>query len=163
MRGYGQSDCPPNIQDYTRFQFVGDVVALVHALGYEQAVIAGHDLGAQVAHNAAILRPDMFRAMILLSVPYGVRAEAAVKPIEGMGRRAPADQQFYQTYLQTPGMAGKEFDAETKRTLRMFLYSFSGSASFPSDRYSAARLFKIVAVSLSSSPPSFSFMLRDRR
>ena len=41
MRGYGQTDAPPNIQDYTQFQFVGDVVALVHTLGYEQAVIAG--------------------------------------------------------------------------------------------------------------------------
>jgi pimeloyl-ACP methyl ester carboxylesterase len=61
MRGYGQTDAPPNIQDYTQFQFVGDVVALVHTLGYEQAVIAGHDLGAMVAHNAAVLRPDMFR------------------------------------------------------------------------------------------------------
>jgi pimeloyl-ACP methyl ester carboxylesterase len=92
MRGYGQTDAPPNIQDYTQFQFVGDVVGLVHTLGYEQAVIAGHDLGAQVAHNAAILRPDMFRAVILLSVPYGVRTESAVKPTEAMRRRAPAEQ-----------------------------------------------------------------------
>jgi pimeloyl-ACP methyl ester carboxylesterase len=57
----------------TQFQFVGDVVGLVHALGCERAVIAGHDLGAMVAHNAAISRPDMFRAVILLSVPYGMR------------------------------------------------------------------------------------------
>ena len=60
MRGYGQTDAPPDIQDYTQFQFVGDVVGLVDALGREEAVIAGHDLGAMVAHNAAILRPDMF-------------------------------------------------------------------------------------------------------
>jgi pimeloyl-ACP methyl ester carboxylesterase len=80
MRGYGQTDAPPNIQDYTHLQLAGDVVGLVHALGCEQAVIAGHDLGAMVAHNAAILRPDMFRAVILLSVPYGARTEGAVKP-----------------------------------------------------------------------------------
>ncbi|MGA8212538.1 MAG: alpha/beta fold hydrolase [Candidatus Sulfotelmatobacter sp.] len=78
MRGYGQTDAPANIQDYTQPQLVGDVVGLVHALGYEQAVIAGHDLGAMVAHNAAILRPDMFRAVILFSVPYGARTEGAV-------------------------------------------------------------------------------------
>jgi pimeloyl-ACP methyl ester carboxylesterase len=57
MRGYGQTDAPPNIQDYTQLQLVGDVVGLVHTLGYEQAVIAGHDLGAMVAHNAAIRGP----------------------------------------------------------------------------------------------------------
>jgi len=107
MRGYGQTDAPPEVQDYTQFQFVGDVVGLVHALGCEQAVIAGHDLGAMVAHNAAILRPDMFRAVILLSVPYGMRTESAVKPTEAMRRRAPAEQQFYQTYFQMPGVAEK--------------------------------------------------------
>jgi pimeloyl-ACP methyl ester carboxylesterase len=127
MRGYGQTDAPPNIQDYTQLQLVGDVVGLVYALGYEQAVIAGHDLGAMVAHNAAILRPDLFRAVILLSVPYGARTEGAVKPTEGMRRRAPAEQQFYQTYFQTQGVAEKEFDADPKRTLHMFLYSLSGS------------------------------------
>ena len=92
MRGYGQTDAPPSIHDYTHFQFVSDVVGLVHTLGYELAVIAGHDLGAMVAHNAAILRPDMFRAVILLSVPYGVRTEGAVKPTEAMRRRIPAGQ-----------------------------------------------------------------------
>ncbi len=127
LRGYGQTDAPQNLQDYTQFQFVGDVVGLVRTLGYEQAVIAGHDLGAMVAHNAAILRPDMFRAVILLSVPYGARTEGAVKPTEAMRRRAPEGQQFYQTYFQTPGIAEKEFDADPKRTLRMFLYSLSGS------------------------------------
>ena len=72
------------------------MVGLVHALGCEQAVIAGYDLGAMVAHNAAILRPDMFRAVILLSVQYGMRTEGAVKPTEAMRKRAPAEQQFYQ-------------------------------------------------------------------
>jgi len=127
MRGYGQTDAPPDIQDYTQFQLVGDVVGLVRTLGYEQAVIAGHDLGAMVAHNAAILRPDMFRAVILLSVPYGARTDGAVKPTEAMRRRVPAEQQFYQTYFQMPGVAEKEFNADPKRTLRMFLYSLSGS------------------------------------
>jgi pimeloyl-ACP methyl ester carboxylesterase len=127
MRGYGQTDAPLNIQDYTQLQFVGDMVGLVRALGYEQAVIAGHDWGAPVAYNAANLRPDMFRAVILLSVPYGVRAEGGVKPTEGMRSRAPAGQQFYQTYFQTPGVAEKEFEVDPKRTLRMLLYSLSGS------------------------------------
>jgi pimeloyl-ACP methyl ester carboxylesterase len=127
MRGYGQTDAPPNIEDYTQLQLVGDVVGLVLAIGYEQAVIAGHDLGAMVAHNAAILRPDLFRAAILLSVPYGARTEGAVKPTEAMRRRAPAEEQFYQTYFQTPGVAEKEFDTDPKRTLRMLLYSLSGS------------------------------------
>jgi pimeloyl-ACP methyl ester carboxylesterase len=127
MRGYGQTDVPPNISDYTQLQFAGDMVGLVHALGYEQAVIAGHDWGSGVASSAANLRPDVFRAVILLSVPFGTRGEGGVAPIESMRNRAPAGQQFYQTYFQTPGVAEKEFDADPKRTLRMLLYSTSGS------------------------------------
>jgi len=127
MRGYGQTDAPPNLQDYTQLQFVADMVGLVHALGYEQAVIAGHDWGAPVAYNAANMRPDMFRAVILLSVPFSVRGEGGVRPTEGMKSRVPVGQQFYQTYFQTPGVAEKEFEADPKRTLRMLLYSASGS------------------------------------
>jgi pimeloyl-ACP methyl ester carboxylesterase len=46
MRGYGQTDAPPNISDYTQLQIAGDLVGLVRALGCDQAVVAGHDWGA---------------------------------------------------------------------------------------------------------------------
>jgi pimeloyl-ACP methyl ester carboxylesterase len=127
MRGYGQTDAPPEIQGYTQSQLAGDMVGLVRALGYEQAVIAGHDWGSPVAYNSAILRPDIFRAVILLSVPYWSRGETGVRPTEGMRRRAPAGQQFYQMYFQTLGVGEKELEADPKRSLRSFLYSLSGS------------------------------------
>ncbi|MGD0437519.1 MAG: alpha/beta hydrolase [Bryobacteraceae bacterium] len=127
MRGYGQTDAPPNIEDYTLLQSVGDIVGVVHALGYEHAAIAGHDWGAPVAYNAANLRPDIFTAVVLLSVPFGVRGEGGVKPTESMQGRVPKGMQFYQTYFQTPGVAEKEFETDPKRTLRMLLYSLSGS------------------------------------
>jgi hypothetical protein len=41
-----------------------------------------------------------------------------------MRKRAPEGQRFYQTYFQMPGVAEKEFDADPKGTLRMFLYRF---------------------------------------
>jgi pimeloyl-ACP methyl ester carboxylesterase len=127
MRGYGQTDAPPNISDYTQLQIAGDLVGLVRALGYDQAVVAGHDWGTTAAYNAANLRPDVFRAVILLDVPYRVRGEGDVKPTEAMRLRAPAGQQFYQTYFQTPGVAEKEFESDPKRTFRMVFYSLSGS------------------------------------
>jgi pimeloyl-ACP methyl ester carboxylesterase len=133
MRGYGQTDAPLDIADYSQLQVVGDIVGLVHALGYEQAVIAGHDFGAVSAFNSANLRPDMFRAVVLLSVPYSVRAEGALKPSEFNRRRVPQGMQFYQTYYQEPGVAEKVLDADPKRTLRMWLYSSSGSTP-PEDK-----------------------------
>lgn len=127
MRGYGQTDAPPNIEDYSQTRIAGDIVGLVHALGYEQAVIAGHDWGASVAYNCASLRPDMFRAVVLLSVPYSVRGEGRTKPTEGLRKRVPPGKQFYMTYFQEPGVAEKVLGADPKRSLRMLLYSASGS------------------------------------
>ncbi len=126
MRGYGQTDAPREIAKYSQLEIVGDVVALVRALGYEQAAIVGHDWGASSAANCAILRPDMFRAVVQLSVPYSTRAESAIKPSEANLRRTPRGMQYYQTYYQEPGVAEKVLEADPKRTLRMWLYSSSG-------------------------------------
>ena len=68
MRGYGGSDRPHEIDQYTLLHLVGDMVGLVDALGEKSAVIAGHDWGAPVAWHAALLRPDRFPAVIGLSV-----------------------------------------------------------------------------------------------
>ena len=74
QRGYGQTDKPEAIEAYTQLHLVGDIVGLVEALGEEQAVVVGHDWGAPVAWNASVLRPDIFRAVIALSVPYNAKA-----------------------------------------------------------------------------------------
>src|SRR5207248_11575989 len=70
MRGYGRTDRPEALDQYTLFHLVGDMVGLLDALGAAQAVIAGHDWGAPVAWHAALMRPDRFRAVIGLSVPF---------------------------------------------------------------------------------------------
>ena len=70
VRGYGRSSAPAPIEEYRMLQHVGDNVALVQALGADTAVIVGHDWGAPIAWNSALLRPDVFRAVAGLSVPY---------------------------------------------------------------------------------------------
>jgi pimeloyl-ACP methyl ester carboxylesterase len=54
MRGYGQTERPDAIDQYTLFHLAGDIVGLVEALGEKEAVIAGHDWGAPVAWHAAL-------------------------------------------------------------------------------------------------------------
>ena len=128
MRGYGQTDAPPNIEDYSQLQMVGDMVGLIYALGEQEAIMIGHDWGAPVAYNTAILRPDLVRAVVLLSVPCGVKTEqGAVKPSEGTRRRMPPGMIFYQTYFQQPGVAEKDLEADVRKTMRSLLYSASGS------------------------------------
>jgi pimeloyl-ACP methyl ester carboxylesterase len=122
MRGYGQSDRPEAIDQYTLFHLVGDMVGLLDALGAEQAVIAGHDWGAPVAWHAALFRPDRFRAVIGLSVPYWPRTP--VMPTSAMPKRD--DALFYQLYFQTPGVAEAELERDVRATVLKTLFSGSG-------------------------------------
>ncbi len=112
MRGYGQSDRPEAIDQYTLLHLVGDIVGLIDALGVQQAVIAGHDWGAAVAWHAALLRPDRFRAVIALSLPYLQRSPVA--PTLVMPRRK--DAVFYLLYFQEPGVAEAELERDVRQT-----------------------------------------------
>src|SRR5215472_16530939 len=76
MRGYGQTQRLEEIDQYSLFHLVGDMVGLLDVLGAETAVIVGHDWGAPVAWHAALLRPDRFRGVIGLSVPFVTRRTA---------------------------------------------------------------------------------------
>jgi pimeloyl-ACP methyl ester carboxylesterase len=124
MRGYGQTDRPEAIDQYTLLHLVGDMVGLVAALGESSAVIAGHDWGAPVAWHAALLRPDVFRAVIGLSVPFVPRRPN--RPTTVMPQTD--DAIFYQLYFQTPGVAEKELEADPRATIRRVLYWGSGNA-----------------------------------
>jgi pimeloyl-ACP methyl ester carboxylesterase len=122
MRGYGQTDRPDAIDQYTLLHLVGDMVGLLDALGEEQAVIAGHDWGAPVAWHAALLRPDRFRGVIGLSVPY--RPRGPVRPTSVMPQTD--DAVFYQLYFQTPGVAEAELEQDARFYIRGILFSNSG-------------------------------------
>ncbi len=112
MRGYGRSEAPTEIERYTLLHLVGDMVGLLDALGAPTAVIAGHDWGAPVAWHAALLRPDRFRAVIGLSVPF--RPRGSTRPTTQMPQTA--DTVFYQLYF-----------------IRRILYSASGDYSGSGD------------------------------
>jgi pimeloyl-ACP methyl ester carboxylesterase len=122
MRGYGQTDRPEAIDQYTIFHLAGDILGLIDALGAPSAVLAGHDWGAPVAWHAALLRPDRVRAVIGLSVPFRPRGSA--RPTTLMPQTD--DAMFYQLYFQTPGVAEAELERDVALTLRSTLYSASG-------------------------------------
>lgn len=122
MRGYGRTDAPEEIEKYTLLHLTGDIVGLCAALGAQTAVVAGHDWGAPVAWHCALLRPDLFRAVIGLSVPFIPRRSTL--PTSTM----PQDEAslFYQLYFQTPGIAEEELSRDPRATIRRILYSASG-------------------------------------
>jgi len=124
MRGYGQTDRPDSIDQYSLLHLVGDMVGLVDALGAETAVIAGHDWGAPVAWHAAQLRPDRFRGVIGLSIPFLPRGQ--VHPTRELPETD--DAVFYQEYFQAPGIAEADLEHNVHFSVRSTLYAFSGDA-----------------------------------
>ena len=127
MRGYGRTTAPEAIDAYTILHLVGDMVALVGALGETQAVIVGHDWGAPVAWTSAMLRPDVFRAVVGLSVPH--RGRGPAPPLASL--RAAGVTRFYLQYFQEPGVAEAEFERDVAETVRRILGAggFGGGGS----------------------------------
>ncbi|WFU40599.1 alpha/beta hydrolase [Bradyrhizobium sp. CB82] len=145
MRGYGKSDKPKAIDQYTIFHLVGDLVGLLDALEAPTAAIVGHDWGATIAWHTARLRPDRFRAAAILSVPFRPRSPAP--PTSLMPQTAEA--QFYQLYFQEPGVAEAEFERDPRKTLGAMLYGGSGegTAAFRARAASSGRSVGVGMVS----------------
>lgn len=114
MRGFGKTSAPEAIDAYDIFHLVGDMVALVAALGETSAVIVGHDWGAPVAWHAALFRPDIFTAVAGLSVPPPLRGRGL--PLQTL--RDSGIENFYWQYFQTPGVAEAEFERDVDFTMR---------------------------------------------
>ena len=67
LRGYNRSDKPRDAELYGQRHFVADVVALLDRLGYEDAFVAGHDVGGGVAWRLVLLRPDRVRKAVIFN------------------------------------------------------------------------------------------------
>jgi pimeloyl-ACP methyl ester carboxylesterase len=75
QRGYGRTTGSDNGYDgdpdaFRILNLVRDTLGLIHALGYKSVAVVGHDFGSPVAANCALIRPDVFRAVALMSAPY---------------------------------------------------------------------------------------------
>ena len=108
MRGYGRSSAPADAALYTPLQTAGDLVGLLDALKIPSAVLVGHDWGATHAWNAAMMRPERFKAVFCLSVPYVPRGDVSV--FERM-RKSGHQSDFYMFEQMRPEADGIWADA----------------------------------------------------
>ncbi|MBD0675144.1 epoxide hydrolase [Streptomyces sp. CBMA156] len=122
VRGYGRSSKPAATDAYRMLDLVADNVALVRALGEERAVIVGHDWGSSIAAASALLHPEVFRAVALLSVPYA--PPGGPRPTDVFAQMG-GDQELYVSYFQEPGRA----EAEMEPDLRGWLAGFYAAMS----------------------------------
>jgi pimeloyl-ACP methyl ester carboxylesterase len=124
LRGTGKSDAPTSLEAYSMKTIVADVLGLIDACGAKDALIVGHDWGANTAWTCAALHPERVRAVAGLSVPYLGRAPA---PPTKLFEQAFAGKWFYVSYFQAPGVAEAELEADVERTLRV---TFAGTPGF---------------------------------
>jgi len=84
QRGYNLSDKPKGVENYDVRLLVGDVIAVIHALGKEKAIIVGHDWGGLVAWQVALNVPQVTEKLIILNLPHprGLSRELANNPAQ---------------------------------------------------------------------------------
>lgn len=75
QRGYGNSSRPTEVTDYDIEHLTGDLIALLDHYGYKDACFVGHDWGANVVWNLALLHPERVNKIINLALPYQERGE----------------------------------------------------------------------------------------
>jgi pimeloyl-ACP methyl ester carboxylesterase len=124
QRGYGRTtgwddsyDADPD--GFRMLNMVRDAAGLAFALGYRQvAAVVGHDAGSPVAAWSALIRPDIFRSVVMMSSPFaGVpavpfnSANGAAPPrppmtddeLDAELAKLNPPRKYYQNYQRTPG------------------------------------------------------------
>ncbi len=128
VRGYGGSGKPDAIQAYDMETLTGDVAAVIDALGQgEPAVIVGHDWGAPIVWNTALVHADKVRAVAGLSVPHLPVGE--MNALDMFKALFTAQGKFfYIVYFQEPGVAEAELERDIETTMAKFAWVWSGDA-----------------------------------
>ena len=124
VRGYGTSSKPHSIDAYSMRSLAGDATAVARALSDDPVVIVGHDWGAPIAWNTALLHADVIRAVAGLSVPYMPASSGPASTLRDIYKR----RFFYQTYFQAEGVAEAELEADVRLSLRKIYFALGGEA-----------------------------------
>lgn len=116
QRGYGlttgwDGDYHSDIAPFRLFNLVRDVMGLVHALGHDSVpAVIGHDFGSPVAAWCALIRPDIFRSVAMMSAPIGQAASianaAAGEDVHAAMAALGRPRKHYQWYYSTPEANG---------------------------------------------------------
>lgn len=120
LRGYGETERPPNVSDYQGHLLVGDVAGLIHALGHEKAHIIGHDWGGGIAWKTALSQPEVINRLVILNCPHPYILAKALRSNFKQIRKS-----WYIFFFQLPFLPEILFNLNLKKTLTNL---FRGSA-----------------------------------
>jgi len=97
QRGYGRTtgwnaDYDGDLALFRLPNLVRDALGLVSAFGYRTVdAVIGHDFGSSVAAWCALIRPDVFRAVVMMSAPFAGPPQLAFDPADTPAKQAPPD------------------------------------------------------------------------
>jgi pimeloyl-ACP methyl ester carboxylesterase len=117
MRGYGGSGKPVRVTDYTIQKLVGDLTGLLDSLEIEKAVIVGHDWGALVTWQMALLAAERMAGLVALNIPFFKRPP--INPITFMRYKLGKD--FYIVNFQKSDEADRRFAEDPGRFIDVMM------------------------------------------
>ena len=110
QRGYGRTDCPPAVGDYSIEELIADTNGLLDALDLASATFVGHDWGALLLWSMALMSPERIDGLVILNIPFFPRPP--VDPITLFRQRFGDD--FYIVNFQDSNEADQAFAADPK-------------------------------------------------
>jgi len=117
MRGYGGSDKPPQVTDYTIQKLIGDLEGLCNAMSIDRAVFVGHDWGAMITWHMALLAPQRMAGLVALNIPHIPRPP--INPIIYMRWKLGKD--FYIVNFQRSDEADRRFAEDPRRFIDVMM------------------------------------------
>ncbi len=111
LRGYGATEKPVAVEAYRMDRLLHDVTGLLDAFDIRQAVFVGHDWGALLAWQLALVHPDRVHGVVCLNIPFLPRG--AREPVSLMRERLGND--FYIVNFQDSHEADKRFASDPRR------------------------------------------------
>jgi pimeloyl-ACP methyl ester carboxylesterase len=128
VRGYGGSDKPRGVAAYDMESLTADVAGVADALQPgAPAILVGHDWGAPIVWNSAFTRPQRFRAVAGLSVPFsGVPTRPFTEIFDALYTKK--NRFFYQAWFQKVGPPEAEAEKDVRDFLRKFYFGIAGEA-----------------------------------
>lgn len=145
VRGYGGSQKFPEVADYSMENIVADLHGVANALSPGRpAILIGHDWGAPIVYNSALIHPDRFTAVAAMSVVY---TGVPVRNFDEIMKEMFDDKNrfFYQSYFSEVGKAEAVYDPNPRDFLRRFYYAISGDVkpgSWPMNKDASATLLE---------------------
>lgn len=138
QRGYGRTTGwdVDNLGSFRFLNLVRDAMGLLRALGIAQvAAVVGHDFGASVAGWAALVRPDIFPRLALMSAPFaGAPTGNPVPDYHAALAALPRPRKHYQWYYSTPEANADMIGAPQGLHAFLRAYYHHKSADWPGNR-----------------------------